>query len=85
MSFLENIYSGIGFSFKDSSKVGKVEIIDLMGGESLGRFAYSHGEFYKVLPRSRYLFKIFDDQNNLVQEKIFVLEEKKSKVFYEQL
>lgn len=58
--YLEQIHHGAGFSFAIPELEGTVEInkVDKDISSRLGTFGFSKGEFYKVLPKGRYLFKI---------------------------
>jgi hypothetical protein len=85
LSFLENVYSGVGFKFNSVKHSGQVEIIDLNREQSLGSYAFSRGEFYKVLPSSRYLLKIYNSNKILMEDLEVTVDEKVVKTFYEQL
>ena len=59
------VHQGAGFKF-NSNKSGLVEIIALTNGESsLGKFPFHAGEFYKVLPKGNYRFKVTSANENL--------------------
>ncbi len=84
LSYLENVYQGIGLSFPKNFSSGTIEIIDRVENKSLGFFPFMRGEFYKVLPRSNYLVKVFNKNKKLLRE-LSLTSGQNASVRYEQL
>ena len=57
LNYIKYVHQGGGFKF-DTAITGSVQISRLSDGESLGKYGFSDGEFYKVLPTGDYQLRI---------------------------
>lgn len=59
MTYLKSVHQGAGFLMNENAS-GTVKITRVDGGQStdMGEFAFSRGEFFKVLPVGQYQFNI---------------------------
>ncbi len=70
---IERIHQGGGFKFLNPLITqGSVEIRDLKDDKYLGKFIFSTGEFYKVLPIGNYKFDVTTIDNNQYSLEIVV-------------
>ena len=58
IGLVKSIHQGNGFTFKDRSLIGKVTIYSLDTNRKIGTFAFTKGEFYKVLEVGKYRWDI---------------------------
>jgi hypothetical protein len=56
--YMKEIHRGAGFKFARPDVSGTVEIHRTSDSQSLGVFAFSGSEFYKVMPEGEYVFKV---------------------------
>ena len=76
--YMKEIHRGGGFKFNRSNVSGTVEILKVSPeGESMGIFAFSGSEFYKVMPEGEYIFKVKEKNRS---EKTFNLRVEKDLV-----
>ncbi len=73
LAFLKKGTQGQGFKSSNKDAEGSVEVYQLTRGQYIkqGRFGWSHGEFYKVLPEGEYKYIIHSNKVEKVQEMIF--------------
>lgn len=68
IQYLNRVHQGAGFIFTSNPDAkGKVEItkqIFMMEDRKLGSYTFSNGEFYKVLPEGKYVFKVTLDNGD---------------------
>ncbi len=59
MNMAKLVHSGAGIYFDDKNTSGQVEVIQTKPiSRNLGKFKFSNGEFYKVLPNGDYIYKV---------------------------
>ncbi len=68
LAFAQAVHQGAGFRLANPASAGRVEIYGAEGGR-VGSFAFTHGEFYKVLPTGRYRFVI--EVDGKTREQVF--------------